>query len=285
MFAWQLMFRCYVGPLHPRARNRVDSSRRRNGDGNAAFYAANRLLKRFAACSYDIMVQTGDMSEPRRVYLTISALALDLETGACTARSGNACGIYERRPLSCRSVPIHYSCSAPEAEIRFDAFVSTPDYACDTSSGAPSFLSDGEILCNAVLNARQAACAQAAADAKWKRAIVKAMKSGGHELPTLADVERNASIGVLVAPMASGWLIAREAGLLEPDSLTSVLSAQIRLLDRLGEASPLSAAKANEIRDLRRACAMSLANEQRSSDHARDNTASSVLHTRARTAF
>ena len=50
-----------------------------------------------------------DKMRDRQVFLEISAIVHDGGAGHCPALEANLCGIYDRRPLSCRTVPIHYS--------------------------------------------------------------------------------------------------------------------------------------------------------------------------------
>ena len=65
------------------------------------------------------------------------ALTVDTGTGTCSALSENRCSIYERRPLACRTAPLHYARAEASAGNCLDEFVRTPGYRCDTNESAP----------------------------------------------------------------------------------------------------------------------------------------------------
>ena len=51
-----------------------------------------------------------DKAGGRHVFLTMSAIVEDDGSGRCPALAAdNLCSIYESRPLTCRTVPLHYS--------------------------------------------------------------------------------------------------------------------------------------------------------------------------------
>src|SRR5262249_13243028 len=50
-----------------------------------------------------------DRQQDRQVFLDISAIVYDDGQGRCPALADGICGIYDVRPLTCRTVPMHYS--------------------------------------------------------------------------------------------------------------------------------------------------------------------------------
>lgn len=178
-----------------------------------------------AHLSHFAVHQSADKVNKRSLYLTLSAFPADVDAASCSALKGGRCGIYERRPLSCRTVPFHYSRPASTLPNYLDSFVRTPGYACDTAQTAPA------ILDQAVERSRAEAVALNAAGKHWRQEIVARMK--GPEtfgLPTYDDVVRNASVGATSVPMTVAWAVARDAGLLAQSEFDRVERAQAKLL-------------------------------------------------------
>jgi len=177
-------------------------------------------------------------------YLMLTALTLDRGTGRCSALEGTRCGIYERRPFACRTVPLHYTAAEAGAARDLAAFVATPGYACETGDGAPVVLEAGRIADPQMRQARADALAMAHADARWKQAIVQRMKpgaAGGLPLPTLAQVEANAARGALTTSMRAAWQVAVDAGLMAAADGRALVQAQLAVIERelaLGSAAP-----------------------------------------------
>ena len=143
VFVFRLMFRLYwlprrlsdsleLGPKPPNA--------------DALFYQKKRLLSAFAARKTPVKVSRNGKAVETTKYFVISALALDTSPGACAALNGERCGIYERRPLTCRTVPFHYSRAEALAESDLKAFLETPGYRCDSGDSAPAVLKEGRIV-------------------------------------------------------------------------------------------------------------------------------------------
>jgi Fe-S-cluster containining protein len=197
------------------------------------FYQSKRLLSSFAAASWSAKVRRGAKAMDYIQYLSLSVLPLDLGTGSCNAVRENRCGIYPRRPLSCRSVPLHYSRPASAATRDLDAFTATPDYACATGGDAPLVIENDQIIDPATLSARTDGVVRARADGPWKTAIVHAMKAGQHGLPSPRAVEAQATRGALTVSMQLAWQIAGEAGLLAPGECRSLIAAQTGTIARL----------------------------------------------------
>lgn len=226
VFALQLMLRIYS---LPRSLNDYLSSLPRE-QASAEFYESKRLLGQFAATSWPAKVQRGTAVLEYTQYLGLSVLPLDLGAGQCPALDGTSCSIYARRPLSCRSVPLHYSRPTAAATRDLDSFVATPGFHCDTGPSAPVVVAETGIIDPAMLDARSEAAAQAQADQRWKAAIVKAMKAGQYGLPTPREVEAQAARGALTASMLGAWRIAEDAGGIA--SAQSLLKSQCALIEQ-----------------------------------------------------
>ena len=204
---------------------------------SAEFYESKRLLASFAATSWPAKVQRGHRVVDYVQYLSLSVLPLDLGIGKCAALDGQSCGIYARRPLSCRSVPLHYSRPAAACIRDLDGFTASPGYRCDTGTEAPLVIADSRIVDRAMLAARTEAVVQASTDQRWKAAIVKAMRAGGHGLPTPREVEANAARGALTASMLGAWRIAVAAGLLGGAEAARLHALQRGLIGQTMDAS------------------------------------------------
>ena len=149
---------------------------RPEANASAIFYEKKRLLGAFAARKYPVRLWRSGKSVDYAKYLMISALALDMGTGKCAALGDNMCGVYDRRPLSCRSVPLHYSRVGSRAATDLKAFVETAGYRCDTSDAAPVILDNGQIIAPEIKAARADVLAVAQRDRPWSQAIVRRMK-------------------------------------------------------------------------------------------------------------
>lgn len=229
-FVFRLMFRLYRWPRHVADYSPAGVPR---AQAHAQFFETKRLLGTFAAHSYSTKLRTAEgKANEQLCFMTVSALTLDGGTGACSALSDARCSIYERRPLACRSVPLHYSRGEAFAQRELDVFLAAPGYACDSGPAAPLLLAAGRIADPALLAARSAAVAQAAADQPWKAAIVKAMKAGDPNLPSLRDVEANAQRGAMTTSMRAAWQIANAAGLLDAVGLRGLITAQAAVIER-----------------------------------------------------
>lgn len=227
-FVLQLLMRIYSLP-----RSVADySSQLPREEASGEFYESKRLLDKFAATSWPAKVTRTDRIVEYVQYLSLSVLPLDLGLGGCGALSGKSCSIYDTRPLSCRSVPLHYSRSEASAARDLDTFTATPGFACATCSEAPLVISRGEIVDPGMRDARAAALAQAACDAKWKAMLAKAIKTGAYGLPSRQTVEANAAQGALTHSMQGAWRVAEAAGAIEASTTNCLLVAQLDLIER-----------------------------------------------------
>jgi len=244
VFVFRLMFRLY----HlPRSLSGYLDSPEAAVDSAGMFYESKRLLGAFAARQYSSRRRNCGKPVDYTTYLTISALTLDTGAGACTALSGGRCGIYERRPLACRTLPFHYSRPEAAAESDLAAFVATPGYRCDISAAAPLAVEAGRIVDERSRLARGDALELAVDDRRWKDAILRRLKAGADDeaLPSLRDIEANALFGATTTSMRVAWRIAAEAGLISAESCGGLIAAQAAVIDRQ-LASPLCPPDARE---------------------------------------
>lgn len=250
VFAWQVLFRLYSLPRSV-ADYKADGLPREAVA--ARFFETRKLLGAFAAYNFNGKAQVDGAVQQRTFYLTISALAFDPMAANCPALNGTACSIYLRRPLTCRSVPLHYSRARAFAAEDIDRFVTTPGFACATDADAPIVIEEGVVIDPAIAASRTEALAQAQRDGPWKTALVAAMKRGDPRLPSLAQVQQNAARGALTVPMLSGWEIAAESGLLGIGDIDALKASQRLVLNRLSSAPAITLPAARAIAELVRA--------------------------------
>jgi Fe-S-cluster containining protein len=228
IFVFRLMFRLYWLPQRA-------SDYRRGGERQAStdFFEKKRLLSAFSARKYPAKALLEAKPVAYTKYLVISALALDTIEGECGALNEKRCGIYDRRPLSCRSVPLHYSRAEANAESDLEAFARTSGYRCDTSDAAPIIIEDGRIVDPEIRAARSAAIALAACDRPWSEAIVRRMSGSvpsRQSLPGLEEIEANAGLGAVTVSMREAWQIAADIGFITRDECDGLIALQLRTI-------------------------------------------------------
>ncbi|MBO0750029.1 MAG: YkgJ family cysteine cluster protein [Porphyrobacter sp.] len=198
-----------------------------------AFFEKKRLLNDYAVRKRPVRTRHEGRSVDETEYLVISALTLDTGAGACSALEDGHCGVYDRRPFACRTVPLHYTGVEAAAANDLAAFVATPGYACDTGESAPVVVQDGRIVDLPTRQARAEALAAAERDREWKQAIVQRTKSpGGLPLPSLQQVETSAAHGAVSTSMRAAWQVAVDAGLMAADACRALVQAQLATIER-----------------------------------------------------
>lgn len=232
-FVLRLMFRLYRLPIT------------NGGPGTATaetLLAQHCLLDSFASWKKSIRLRTGGKPIEHTQYLVLSAMPLDIPLGTCSALVDRRCSIYDRRPLSCRTVPLHYSRADPLTASALSQFVSTPGYRCETGADAPVLLRDGGIVREEFVTARAGAVSAAGADRDWGRAIVKQIKTSSNiTLPSLRDIEANYARGALTTSMRMAWMIAVDAGLMAVPQFRQLIANQLGVIAReliLARATP-----------------------------------------------
>ena len=178
-----------------------------------------------------------DKSGGRSLHLRMSALTIDREEGRCPALEGAMCGIYESRPFSCRTVPLHYAKPLSLLGSSLDKFVNTPGYLCDTSARAPVVLDGEHIADTSIQRGREDALNQAKLDQRWKSELLSRMDDPGAALaaglPSYESVLANSKRGFGTSvPMLVAWRVAKDAGIMAPSSFGEICEQQIALLKR-----------------------------------------------------
>ena len=230
VFVFRLMFRLYWLPTHARD---YRPGGERPANSSSIYFARKRLLNAFAARTYTARAMRDGRQVAYNQYLVISALALDTVEAACSALRDKKCGIYGRRPLSCRSVPLHYSRVEALAEPDLKAFVGTSGYRCDTGDTAPIILKDGRIVDPQIGTARLDAIEVAKRDRSWSQAIVRQMSnpnSSAPSLPSLKEIEANAGLGATTISMRAAWQIAADAKLITSFECDRLVELQLRTI-------------------------------------------------------
>jgi len=232
IFVFRLMFRLY---WLPERLSDYLALGHRGADASSIFYEKKRLLGAFAARKYPVKLSRNGKPVEYSKYLMISALALDVGAGECGALENGKCGVYDRRPLSCRSVPLHYSRPATLAATDLQAFARTAGYRCDISDAAPIIVEDGKIVAPEIRAVRAEAIAFSEGDRPWSRAIVRRMDGplpNRAALPSLSEVEASAEFGAITTSMHVAWRIAVEIGVIISSDYDDLLTLQLRAIDR-----------------------------------------------------
>ena len=180
-----------------------------------------------------------DRQRDRQVFLEISAIVDDGGKGRCPALVNGLCGIYDARPLTCRTVPMHYSRAPSTLQSYLDQFVATPGHQCDTASSAPLILDGNRVLDPQIRDDREQAIAVAKMDRRWKERLVNVMddadRAAAAGLPTYDAVLQNSDNGyATLLPMIVAWRVAESAGLLSREQLKDICQKQAILIkDRI----------------------------------------------------
>jgi len=204
---------------------------------------AQRHLRQFAA-------RRVDRSRDRQIFFEISAIVDDDGQGRCPALADGLCTIYEVRPLTCRTVPLHYSRAPSTLERALDQFTATSGYRCDTSAAAPAILDGNKVLDPGIEHDRAGAVALAKADRGWKEHLAALMedapRAAAAGLPTHDAVLSNSDNGyATLIPMIVAWRVAADAGLLSREELHGLCSKQAGLIrERIKQAGAGGPSKA-----------------------------------------
>lgn len=250
IFVFRLMFRLYWLPSQV-GDYRTGGERATNS--SLVYFEKKRLLNAFAARKYSAKAMREGRSVAYTKYLVISALALDTIDIQCSALIEKRCGIYDRRPLGCRSVPLHYSRVEALAYSDLEAFVGTSGYQCDSSVSARLILKDGRIANPQIAAARSQAMEVARKDSPWNQAIVRRMSgsvSSKNSLPTVREVEASAGLGATTVPMRAAWRIAADAGLIPARECDRLVELQLRTIRRELASGRCSRAAAETLKEM-----------------------------------
>jgi Fe-S-cluster containining protein len=230
-FITQIFFKMHSLPLYPQSRRAAQWSLRQRSSlpPAEALEEERNQLNNFAVC------EKIDKSKGRSLHLTISALTIDREKGTCPALVDNLCSIYQSRPYSCRTVPMHYSRPASVLGGYLESFASSPQYRCDVSAGAPVVFDGRQITDASAEAARTEALALVRSEMRWKTAVAALMDDRrmalAAGLPTFDEVLRHSDAGnATLAPMLAAWRVARDIGVMSPETFRSVCQNQMALI-------------------------------------------------------
>lgn len=229
-FVMSVVFKAHSIPLNERSARAADWWREQRSriPLRAAFQEKRRHLAAFASR------RRSDRQNDREIYLTISATVDDYGGGCCPALSDGRCAIYEDRPLTCRTVPLHYSRPSSTLAAYLDTFAATPGYACDTATG-PLILDGGAILALEIRDFRERAVETAKADRRWKEHMLAIMDdpqaAARCGLPTYEAILSNTDNGYATTlPMIVAWRVAEYRGLISSDELSALCGVQLALI-------------------------------------------------------
>lgn len=168
-------------------------------------------------------------------YVMISALPVYMQAGRCPALADDKCTIYERRPLSCRTTPFHYSRPTATLAAQLKRFVATPGFQCDTGPDAPAILKGGRIADETLKKTRRDAAALHRTEAAWRKAIIGRVKGPDADasgLPTYRSIFLNSQEKRATSvSMAAAWAVARKAGVMSAEDVGKACAAQAKLLN------------------------------------------------------
>lgn len=189
---------------------------------------AERHLRHFA-------MRRIDRTRDRQVFLDISAIVDDDGQGRCPALIDGLCSIYDARPLSCRTVPLHYSRAPSTLQAYLDHFVATPGYRCDTTAAAPAIVDGNKVIDLQLAADRERAIALARQDRRWKERLVAIMDdptlAAAAGIPTFDAVLSHSDKGyATMLPMIVAWRIARTDGLLSDEDVRDLCRRQAGLI-------------------------------------------------------
>jgi len=229
-FATYLLFRVHSLPLNDRSEwaARWWHNRHSRIPLRPALDEAERHLRQFAS-------RRIDKSRDRQIFLDISAIADDEGEGRCPALADGLCTIYNTRPQTCRTVPLHYSRAPSTLENYLDQFTATPEHNCDTSLAAPAILDGNKILDGGIAEERAKAVALAKADRQWKERLFALMgdpvQTAAAGLPTYDEVLSNSDNGcATLLPMIVAWRVAAREGFLSHEMLRELCRKQAVLI-------------------------------------------------------
>ena len=229
-FITSLIFNLHSVPLNERAAHAVSWWREQGSriPLRAAIKEKHRHSMLFS--SY----RESERRREREIFISISAIVDDYGGGTCPSLKDARCGIYERRPLTCRTVPLHYS-RPPSALLAYlDQFTSTPGYECETTT-APVILDGNTIVAPEIKADRGHAVVLAKADRPWKEQMLSLM--GGQEsadragLPSIDNIYDNFENGYATfVPMIVAWNIAKDSGLISAMTFGEICRRQVALI-------------------------------------------------------
>lgn len=246
VFIFSLMFRSYELARSPGEYGQSFHGAQSSRINRRILSEQRNFLEKSASIKYRSTSHSSEKTRKVDKYIYISALTFDLGKGHCSAIRGNRCGIYERRPFSCRTVPFHYSMVDSVLQDNFDTFVARPGYECDTAGAESKVLQNGKLVDKEFGASREAARAAMVRDAHWRMEIarrINAWSMSETAFPSRDQINQNARFGVTTISILHAWKIGVEIGVIDEPDFRRMIEAQIRLISKtisncLGETSP-----------------------------------------------
>lgn len=230
VFVTSLIFKAHSIPLSERTERAVQWWREQGSriPLRAAFEEKRQHMASFASR------RRSDRRNQREVYLEISAIVDDYTDGACPALTGGLCDIYDNRPLTCRTVPLHYSRQPSVLHSYVDQFTAKAGYECNTATG-PVILNGSRVVSPQLRLHRDRAIEVAKADRGWKEQMLLQMDdpetAARAGLPTYEDILINTDNGyATLLPMIVGWGVAESRGIISSDEFRSICNKQVMLI-------------------------------------------------------
>jgi Fe-S-cluster containining protein len=176
-----------------------------------------------------------DKRRDRQVFLDISAIVDEDGQAGCPALVDGLCSIYDARPLSCRTVPLHYSRAPSTLQNYLDRFTATPGYRCDTTSASPVVVDGNKVVDPQISIDRDRSVALAKQERRWKERLIGVMNDPNLAvaagLPTYDAVLSNSDNGyATMLPIITAWRVANQAGLFSVEELHELCRKQAGLI-------------------------------------------------------
>jgi len=171
--------------------------------------------------------------ETRSTYLEISSIPIHLDGGKCPALKESLCSIHSERPLTCRSVPFHYSRAPSTLPKYLEKFASTPGYQCDTTSDAPVVFQGGIVVDDVMERARANAIQIHRNEEGWKGAIVALVHGpdvNKRGFPSYQEIALNLRRGATSVSMKNAWILGVKLGIISQKQFFDICQKQITLL-------------------------------------------------------
>lgn len=206
----------------------------------AIFNARRRSLEQRSAIRFTSRSDVRHENKRVRKYIRISALAFDLEPGRCDKLINRECSLYNRRPHTCKTVPMSYHLPELELEHELDKFTGMEGFECDTSTSAEAVLQDSRIVSNRFALDRAAAQAKALKDESWHNEIAKRIAQRSDqtgELPSLDEIKESSPWKVLLVPIDVAWQVGREIGIIDEICYRHALESQTSLIETISKRS------------------------------------------------
>ncbi|MDQ6828799.1 MAG: YkgJ family cysteine cluster protein [Gemmatimonadota bacterium] len=179
----------------------------------------------------DVVVTTRPNDDIEHHIFTIARpLNLTLQARCPALGEDGLCGVYERRPAMCRTVPLGWTVPDALAAAYLGAFTKRPGYKCDTSPNAPVMFRDGELVSLEYRAERDRAAALSGAEAhRLAVLLVRGGSEGWPLIPTLPEILEQTSTRLLL-PLSVSFMPMVAAGIATETSIVRAAGQQLELM-------------------------------------------------------